>query len=450
MFGKVGRIASASAVGLVLLFACGDGDAPNGECRDLDCGSGGGPATKGGGGGAPTTSGGASAGGDGGAVTGGSGANAGAAGSNAGGQAGAGGSGDGGAEAGASTGGVGAAGAAGAAGVGGAEDPFERDAVASLMRRVADHEIARFGTTTDNGWVRATFHAGLLAASRALNEPSYAEYTRAWGAANDWQLHVNQDSLRHADNQACVQSYAELYLDEPTPANAGLIEAAQTTFDEMVAAPLPGRDEWWWCDALFMAPPALARVASATGNEAYITLMHDMFWDTTDLLFDPTQSLFWRDAGYVGRNVYWARGNGWVTAGIARVLEFLPPKDSRRADYETLLRQLSTRLLELQGSDGFWRSSLTQQDAYPMPESSGTAFFTFAMAWGVRNDVLDRATFLPAVRRGWAGLASAVDQQGRLGWVQPPGKQPAASTAGGTNDYATGALLLAGVEILGL
>jgi rhamnogalacturonyl hydrolase YesR len=344
----------------------------------------------------------------------------------------------------------GATGASGAGGAGGAAPAFDRAAVMAIMRLVADYEIARFGTTTNNDWVRAVFHTGMLAAYGALGDTKYRDYTMQWGQANNWQLHVDSDGLRFADNQACVQSYAELYLASPTTQNNVMIAAAQTTFDTMVAAPMAGRTEWWWCDALFMAPAAMARVAKATGKTQYVTLMNNMFWDTKAFLYDPAQSLFWRDSTFVNTNTYWSRGNGWVVAGIARILEALPATDARRSDYETLLRQMATKLASIQASDGFWRSSLTQPNAYTNPESSGTAMFTFGIAWGINNGVLDRATFLPTVMKGWAALVSAVSAQGRLGWVQAVGAMPGPATMDNTNDYATGAFLLAGAEVLKL
>jgi rhamnogalacturonyl hydrolase YesR len=218
----------------------------------------------------------------------------------------------------------------------------------------------------------------------------------------------------------------------------------------MVAAPQRGRVEWWWEDALFMAPPALARMSLATGKAAYLALMHDMFWDTKAFLFDPAQGLFWRDSNTIGTNVFWSRGNGWVFAGIARILDVLPADDPRRPDYEALFQSMASKLRSLQASDGFWRSSLTQPTAFTTPESSGTAFFCFGMAWGIDHGLLDRAQFLPTVTRAWNALASVVDDRGRLGWVQAVGAAPGPSTMNATNDYATGALLLAGAELLKL
>jgi unsaturated rhamnogalacturonyl hydrolase len=354
------------------------------------------------------------------------------------------------------TGGAGAFGTGGAAGTvvdggtGGTAPTFDSAAVTAIMRRVADYEIARFGTNNDNGWVRSVFHTGMLAAYRALGATKYHDYTMQWGQANNWKLHADSDGVRFADNQACAQSYAELYLAAPGPQNDDMIAAAEAAFDMMVAAPKAGHVEWWWCDALYMAPAAMVRVAQASGKTQYVTLMDDMFWDTKAVLYSTSANLFWRDASYVNKNTYWARGNGWVVAGIARILDMLPPADTHTADYQALLRQIAAKLITLQGSDGFWRSSLTQPSAYPNPESSGTALFCFAMAWGINHGVLDRATFLPAVQKAWAALGTAVSAQGRLGWVQGVGSAPGPATADSTNDYATGAFLLAGSEVLKL
>jgi rhamnogalacturonyl hydrolase YesR len=334
---------------------------------------------------------------------------------------------------------------------GGGAPAFDGAPVMAIMRRVADHEIARFGNNNSNGWVRATFHTGMLAAYRALGDAKYRDYTQQWGQANSW-LVSNEASggPRFADNQACFQSYAELYLANPVASNNVMIASAQAVLNTMVAAPMAGRTEWWWCDSLFMAPPALARLAKATGKAEYLALMHTMFWDSKAFLFDPAQNLFWRDSTFRNTSTYWARGNGWVVAGIARILEALPATDARRPDYEDLLRLMATKLKTIQAADGFWRSGLTDMTSFTTPESSGTAFFCYGLAWGINNSVLDRATFLPTVTKAWNALVGAVDAQGQLGWVQAVGSKPGPSAMNSTNDYATGAFLLAGAEILKL
>ena len=56
---------------------------------------------------------------------------------------------------------------------------------------------------------------------------------------------------------------------------------------------------WWWCDALFMAPPTLAKLGNITGDRSYLDLNDRFFKETYDLLYDPTENLYARDAGYL-------------------------------------------------------------------------------------------------------------------------------------------------------
>ncbi len=51
------------------------------------------------------------------------------------------------------------------------------------------------------------------------------------------------------------------------------------------------------------------------------------------------------------------------------------------------------------------------------------------------------------VAAAWKGLASAVDAQGRVGYMQATGSAPAAATATETHDYGVGAFVLAASEM---
>jgi rhamnogalacturonyl hydrolase YesR len=336
--------------------------------------------------------------------------------------------------------------------------PVDRAAALAIMRRVAAFELAKFGTTFNNNWVRAVFYAGLMALYRTSQDASYLAAAQSWGQRNNWALGPDHnsrplptpDDSRFADNQACVQTYAELYLQNSAAATPAMLATATAAFDKMIATPVAGRTEWWWCDALFMAPAALARTATALNRPQYIDLMNTLFWDTKAYLFSPTQHLFFRDDSFFASNTFWSRGNGWAVGGIARILDFLPAADAHRADYENLLREMSDKLRTLQASDGFWRSNLLVPTAFPNPESSGTAFFCYGMAWGINRGVLDRATYLEPVLRAWRALVGVINAQGQIGYVQPVGAQPGPAAVTDTNDYAAGAFLLAGSEIMKL
>jgi rhamnogalacturonyl hydrolase YesR len=324
--------------------------------------------------------------------------------------------------------------------------------VIALMRRACDYQLnEQAATPHKNDWIRATFYSGVLAAFRTTNDPKYRDAAVKWSEASVWT--PSPRDPRHADNQATIQVYAELYRMQKDPAR---IAPSLAVIDAQMAAPLPGRKQWWWCDALFMAPPAYARLSAVTGSPKYVAFMNDQYWDSKEFLYDKEDRLFYRDRNYFnaktksGKKVFWSRGNGWVIAGLARLLEELPPDAPRRAEYVALYKEMAGRLAGLQGADGLWRSSLLDPEHFPMPETSGTAFFTYALAWGINNKLLDRATYLPVVQKGWAGLTTQVNAEGRLGRVQRVAGEPGPSRPEDTHEYAVGALLLAGEQVVRL
>jgi rhamnogalacturonyl hydrolase YesR len=154
----------------------------------------------------------------------------------------------------------------------------------------------------------------------------------------------------------------------------------------------------------------------------------------------------YRDMSFFGTTTFWSRGNGWVVAGIARVLDYLPADDPKRADYVKALGTMIASVKPRQHADGLWPSDLLH-GANGGPETSGTGFITFAIAWAIRHGVVDRATYEPVVRTAWKGLVSHVDANGKLGYVQNVGASPAPAAADETHEYGVGALLLAGSEV---
>jgi unsaturated rhamnogalacturonyl hydrolase len=337
--------------------------------------------------------------------------------------------------------------------------------VLALMTKVAKYEMAP-QATAGCAWQVAAFYVGLMATYRSILSSSPTDAAailanaKAWGMRANWDVcTASTNGPTFADNQCCTQTYIDLDLLDTSHMSAFMIQKPQAVFDSMIATPVAGRTLWWWCDALFMAPAAMAEMGVATGNNKYFTLLDTLYWDSKAFLFDPAKGLFWRDKNFLNTTTYWSRGNGWVIGGLARILDYLPTTDARYADYVTLLKTMAAALAPLQGADGLWRSNLLNPSAFPNPETSGTGFFVYAMAWGIAHGVLDRATYLPIVRKGWdgtgatcvanspCGLVGALDAQGHLGWVQGVGLQPGPATQTSYQPYATGAFLLAGSEV---
>ncbi len=176
------------------------------------------------------------------------------------------------------------------------------------------------------------------------------------------------------------------------------------------------------------------------------------WWITSNLLYDPQEHLYFRDATYLqkheanGNKLFWSRGNGWVMAGLARVLEEMPEDYPTRQKYVEQFREMAFRVAALQGADGLWRPGLLDANAYSLPEVSGSAFFIYALAWGVNHGVVARASYMPVVQKGWAGLVSHIYADGRLGCIQPIGAAPGAFKESSSYVYGVGAFLLAGSE----
>jgi hypothetical protein len=213
---------------------------------------------------------------------------------------------------------------------------------------------------------------------------------------------------------------------------------------------------WWWADALYMAPPVLARMSAVTGDPKYIRAMDKEFRRTIDRLWVPEQRLFLRDQRFAGRTeangqpVYWSRANGWVMGGLARTLEAMPADFDGRDDYVRIFQAMAGRIRELQQDDGLWRASLLAPELYPQAETSGSVFYVYALAWGINHGLLDRATYEPAALQGWAALNRHVLPSGLIGATQKTGDMPVPTDPNEVGLYTTGTYLLAGLEIADL
>jgi len=330
------------------------------------------------------------------------------------------------------------------------KEPYSRAFISTTMKKVCDWQLANpvsFNAKNENDWARAAFYTGVMATYRTTRDQTYLDAAIAWSESFDWKL---AKRFRHADDHAKGQTYLEIYEIKKDPK---MIRHTKSTFDSLILNPLPGREDWWWCDALFMAPPVLVRLTHATGDQKYLDYLNAMFWDTYDFLYDKEEHLFYRDQSFfdkktpAGKKTFWARGNGWVMAGTARVLQYLPKDNPAYNRYVTLLREMAASVKKIQGKDGLWRPSLLDPNEVPHPETSGSAFFCYALAWGINNGILNKKEYLPVVKKAWQGLNTYVTPEGKLQWVQPIGASPDKVTIDNYQEYGSGAFLLAGSEM---
>lgn len=327
-------------------------------------------------------------------------------------------------------------------------------AIRAAMRKVADWELARAQPYFDRTWTWATLYDGFMTATPALHDPKYQDAMETMAEGFHWDL---RSAVPIADDQAVAQTYLQLDLLHPAPEKLAGTHAA---LDQLLAgwnAPIPENQAqipWWWCDALFMAPPVWSRMDAVLHQPKYLAYIDQHWWQTSDLLYDNTHHLYFRDQTYLhktdprGNPVFWSRGNGWVMAGLARTLEFMPANEQDSARYETQFRQMAAAVVPLQdAASGLWHSDLLDAQDYPQPETSGSALITFALAWGVNHGLLNRAEYQPVVAKAWSGLVQQIYQDGRLGNIQQSGAGPAHYLPGSSYNYGVGAFLLAGAQV---
>lgn len=317
-------------------------------------------------------------------------------------------------------------------------------------------------------WTNGAYYVGVSRAHHSTKDMMYMAALKNQGYWNNWNTF---DRLHHADDVAI--SYSYIYIDmadgrrnfvnlEPTKK---FLDAHLYDDDNWKA----GTDKsaegktilWWWCDALFMAPPVLNLYANHTKQPKYRDEMHKFYMQTYNQLYDEEEQLFARDMRFVwkgsaddrkepnGKKVFWSRGNGWVFAGLALLLEDMPQDYEHRPFYEKLYKEMAEKILEIQPEDGLWRTSLLSPESYDHGEVSGSGFHTFALAWGINNGLVDKK-HTSSVKKAWNALAAAQHEDGRVGWVQNIGAFPEPASADSWQNFGTGAFLLAGSEVIKL
>jgi rhamnogalacturonyl hydrolase YesR len=322
-------------------------------------------------------------------------------------------------------------------------------AMRRAVQKVADWQLARAEPVFNQQWTFAALYDGFLAASKMTGNPRYHDAMMKMSEGFGWKL--LDARFPHADDMALGQLYLDLYLVKREPVRAADTKAILERL--VVRKDDPDKLLWWWCDALFMAPPVLAKMSEATGDRRYLDYLDQEWWLTSASLYDPVQHLYSRDGTYLarreknGQKLFWSRGNGWVMGAFAKVLAAMPEDYPSRGKYLAQYREMADRIASIQGKDGLWRSGLLDPDGYDLPEVSGSAFFTYSLAWGINHGMLDKAKFEPVVRRAWAGMVAHIYADGRLGSIQPIDGAPGRFKPSASYVYGVGGFLLAASEL---
>ena len=341
------------------------------------------------------------------------------------------------------------------------KDYFSPKYIKSIMEKTADWQL-KHPKHAQNDWTNGAFYAGVFAAWKTTDSKSIYNALMAMG--NDSTKWKPGRRWYHADDVVISQTYIDLYRIEK---KQEMIQPTIDTLQKFMANEYPVRGveviKWWWCDALFMGPPTMVKLGITLNDMEYLKNSDICYKECYDLLYNKEEKLFARDLNYVikndgndryeanGKLIFWSRGNGWVMGGLVRLLSELPADYPERPFYEQLYKDMSARILSLQQPDGLWRASLLDPESYPGGEVSGSGFFCYALTWGINNGLLDSNIYRPAVEKTWVALNGCINEEGRLGWVQPIGADPRKNfNEDSWEVYGTGAFLLAGSEIIKL
>ena len=354
----------------------------------------------------------------------------------------------------------------------------EKEDVLNALRAANDYFMAKWSDPStpipypsrnkdyeSNVWTRAYYYEGLMDLWKIDPQQRYLDYALEWGRKHEWKLRGRKDGsvTRNADNQCAGQTYLFLYEQDAGKPEEYIVYIKNSIDSMMVTDKI---DDWSWIDAVQMSMPIFAQLGNVTGDTAYYNRAYDMYMYTKlkhgdNGLYNPTDSLWWRDGDFDppykepnGEDCYWSRGNGWIVVAMARMLSLLPENESHRQEYENMLVTMCHALKKIQREDGFWNVSLHDPGNYGGKELTGTAMFAYGMAYGVNNGLLNAEEFTPVIYKAWNGMVrDCLHSNGFLGYVQGTGKEPKEAQPvtydrePDFDDFGLGAFLMAGAEI---
>ncbi|MDR1122295.1 MAG: glycoside hydrolase family 88 protein [Dysgonamonadaceae bacterium] len=340
--------------------------------------------------------------------------------------------------------------------------------VLATIRKVNDHWQSSHPKHGNAFWHHAAYHTGNMAVYELIKDERYRAYSEAWAEQNQWKGATSDNKAEwkysygetneyvlFGDWQICFQTYIDLYNLQPDERK---IARAQEVMEYEMST--PNTDYWWWADGLYMVMPVMTKLYKRTADERYLQKLYTWFTYSKELMYDAETSLFYRDARYIypkhktkqGLKDFWSRGNGWVFAALAKVLQDLPPSDIHRQEYLQVFQSMAQALKACQQPGGYWTRSLLDEAQAPGYETSGTAFFTYGLLWGVNNGHLSKETYEETIRKSWNYLTQkALQSDGTIGYVQPIGEradQHKNLNERSTADFGVGAFLLAATEMV--
>lgn len=316
-------------------------------------------------------------------------------------------------------------------------------------------------------WDNAAYHTGNMEVYKFLKNTKMLNYTIRWANYNEWSGAKEKDSSKwkyknygegqdyvlFGDWQICFQTYIDLYNLNPT--DFTVKRAKEVMHYEAYS---DSCDYWWWADALYMVMPVMTKMYKLTGDTKYLDKLYENLKYSDGIMLDEETGLYFRDGKYIypkhksanGKKDFWARGDGWVLAGLAKVLQDMPKDYQHYQFFVDKFKTLAAAVKATQQPEGYWTRSMIDPDHAPGPETSGTAFFTYGILWGVNNGYLELKDYKQTIATAWTYLTeTALQPDGKIGYVQPIGERAIPGQTVDANsqaNFGVGAFLLASCE----
>ncbi|MBR4645267.1 MAG: glycoside hydrolase family 88 protein [Bacteroidaceae bacterium] len=339
--------------------------------------------------------------------------------------------------------------------------------VKDIIRKVNTYWQANNPAEGRSFWDNAAYHTGNMEVYKLLKDEEMLDYSIRWAEHNQWKgaTETNPAKWRYknygegpeyvlfGDWQICFQTYIDLYFQAPEEKKVSrAIEVMNYEADSKA------HDYWWWADALYMVMPVMTKMYKLTGDTKYLRKLYENILYSDSIMLDRETNLYFRDGKYVypkhktssGKKDFWARGDGWVLAGLAKVLQDMPETYVHQPFFKEKYVNLARAVKELQQPEGYWTRSMMDPEQAPGYETSGTAFFCYGLLWGINHGYLSKKEFLPVVQKAWNYLATvALQEDGKVGYVQPVGERAIPGQKVDANsqaNFGVGAFLLAACE----
>ena len=363
------------------------------------------------------------------------------------------------------------------------------DEVRNIISRVNTYWQTNNPAEVRSFWDNAAYHTGNIEVYKLFSEregkknatewtkekQQMLDYSIRWAEHNQWKgakepdpakwkyknYGEGQDYVLFGDWQICFQTYIDLYLigngQQPVsntqdPKIKRAIEVMSYEADSKAS------DYWWWADALYMVMPVMTKMYKLTGDTKYLRKLYENLLYSDSIMLDKETGLYFRDGKYIypkhktanGEKDFWARGDGWVLAGLAKVLQDMPETYVRQPFFVEKYVNLARGVKKLQQPQGHWTRSMADPEQAPGYETSGTAFFCYGLLWGVNHGYLSKKEFGTTIDKAWNYLTKiALQKDGKVGYVQPIGERAIPGQTVDANsqaNFGVGAFLLAACE----